>query len=271
MRRFLGLLRATHPLPGAAVTALVGVVTAARGADAATVGWVVASTAVGQASVGWSNDYLDRERDRAAGRTEKPLVTEEVSPRSVLVAAAVGWPVSAALSVSVGLPESLIMLLAVGSAWAYNLGLKATPLSWLPYAVSFGLAPVYIWLATGDRPPTWIVATGALLGVGAHLLNVIPDLEADRVSAMQGLPQRLGLRGSLLLACVILVAALALVLSAAGADTSTPPAVAAAVALITAVAWAGLSGRGKLGFRLTIAAAGAIVLVLLVSPSGLRG
>jgi 4-hydroxybenzoate polyprenyltransferase len=270
MRSLVGLIRATHALPAVAVTVLVGLVVAARGTDAATVVWVLASTAAGQASVGWSNDFLDHHRDAAAGRSEKPLVSGHVAPGTVVVAAVIALPLSFALSLPVGVPEAMVMLAAVLSAWAYNLGVKATPLSWLPYALSFGLAPVYIWLATGDRAPAWVVAGGALLGVGAHLLNAIPDLEADRVGDVRGLPHRLGLRGSLLVASAILAGALVLVLAAGGAEGWSWAAAALAGALIGAVVWAGLHGRTRLAFRLTIAAAAAIVLVLVASPSGLR-
>ena len=268
---FLALIRATHPLPAAAVTALVALVTAVRGADAATLGWVVASTAAGQASVGWSNDYLDRGRDASAGRTDKPLVAGAVSGRTVWIAALIALPVSSALSLPVGLPEAAIMLVAVAAAWAYNLGLKSTLLSWLPYAVAFGLAPVYIWRATGDWPAAWIVAGGALLGVGAHLLNVVPDLESDRAVELNGLPHRLGLRRSLFLACFILALTLGLVLAGAGTGPWSWLVAAAAGGLIGAVAWADLRGRTRLGFRLAIGAAAAIVAVLVVSPSGLGG
>jgi 4-hydroxybenzoate polyprenyltransferase len=267
----LGALRATHPLPAAAVTALVGLVTVAHGADAATLGWVIASTAAGQASVGWSNDYLDREHDAGGGRREKPLVSGEVRPRTVLVLAMVALPLSLALSVPLGLREAGTMFFGLASAWAYNLGLKATALSWLPYAVSFGLAPAYIWLATDGLAPAWLVAGGALLGVAAHLLNVIPDLEEDRAAGVRGLPHRLGLRGSLLLACLILAAALALILGTAGAGAWTVPAAFLAVVLIGAVAWSGLTGRTGMSFRLAIGAAGAIVLVLIASRFGLGG
>jgi 4-hydroxybenzoate polyprenyltransferase len=147
-----------------------------------------------------------------------------------------------------------------------------TVLSWAPYALSFGLAPVYIWLATaGELPPGWIVASSGLLGVAGHLLNVIPDLEADSATAVRGLPHRLRLRGSLLLACAVLVGVLALILSA-----TAPPAAgqliaaALAVMLIGGIAWAGLRGKGRLGFRLTIAAAAAIVAAFLLSPSASR-
>jgi 4-hydroxybenzoate polyprenyltransferase len=265
----LGILRATHPLPAVAVTALVGLVTAVRGADAATLGWVVASTAAGQASVGWANDYLDRDVDAAVGRTEKPLVAGAVSPPTIFVLALIAFPLSFSLSLPVGLAPAVVMLMAASSALAYNAGLKSTALSWLPYAVSFGLAPVYIWLATGDGPPAWLVAGGALLGVGAHLLNVIPDLDRDRVATARGLPHRLGLRGSLLLACAILLGALVLVLAAGGIGRWSWPAAALAGALIGAVAWSGVTGRTHLSFRLAIASATVIVLVLVVSPVGL--
>jgi 4-hydroxybenzoate polyprenyltransferase len=270
-RSFLALVRATHPLPAAAVTVLVGVITAVRGADGATLGWVIASTAAGQASVGWSNDYLDRRRDQAAGRTDKPLVAGDVSARTVWTAALIALPASVALSLPVGFPEAAIMLVAVAAAWAYNLGLKSAVLSWLPYAVAFGLAPVYIWRATADWPPAWIVAAAALLGVGAHILNVIPDLESDRGAELNGLPHRLGLRRSLFLACLILALALGLVLAGAGTGLWSGPVAATAAALIGAVVWADLRGRTRLGFRLAIGAAAAIVAVLVVSPSGLGG
>jgi 4-hydroxybenzoate polyprenyltransferase len=271
--RILALVRATHPLPAVAVTVLVGAVTAARGASAGTLVWVVASSAAGQASVGWSNDYLDRDRDKRAGRAEKPLVAGDVRPGTVLTGALVALPLSALLSGPVGLAESGVMLAAVLSAWGYNLGLKATPLSWMPYAVSFGLAPVYMWMATSgtDLPPAWIVAAAALLGVGAHLLNVLPDLGADRAGAVRGLPHRLGVRGSLLLACGLLAGVLASLLGFGGPpDAGRAAAAGLAAGLIGGVAWAGIRGRNRLGFRLTIAAAGAIVLVLVLSPAALR-
>lgn len=268
-RRALGLVRATHPLPALAVTTLVSVVAASRGATGASLAFVVLSTAAGQASVGWSNDYLDRARDRAAGRSDKPIVGGDVGEGAVLAGSLVAFPVSAALSVPLGLPEATVMTVAVGSAWIYNAVFKSTPLSWLPYAVSFGLAPVYIWIATTDvLPPAWLVVATGLLGVAGHLLNVIPDLEADRATAVRGLPHRLGLRGSLLLACAVLVGVLVLIVSATAPPTA-PQLVAAAAALLLVggIGWAGLRGSGRLGFRLTIAAAAAIVAVFLLSPA----
>jgi 4-hydroxybenzoate polyprenyltransferase len=267
------MVRATHPLPALAVTVLVGAMTAARGAGSSTLLWVIASTAAGQASVGWSNDYLDRGLDAAAGRIDKPLVRGDVSPQAIAVSSLAALALCVLLSIPLGVGETLVMSVAVVSAWSYNAGLKRTALSWLPYAVSFGLAPVYVWLAsTDDLPSPWVVAAASLLGVAAHFLNVIPDLETDRSAMVRGLPHRIGLRGSLLAACGTLTAVLGVVLLAGRGDGAIAAEALVmsglAVALIAGVAWSGLRGRGRLGFLLTILAAGAIVAVFLLLPAG---
>jgi 4-hydroxybenzoate polyprenyltransferase len=261
------LFRATHPVPAAAVTALAGAVVAVRGAGPAVTALATASTLAGQLSVGWSNDYLDGGEDAAAGRRDKPIVAGEVSPSAVWWSATAAFPVSVALSIPLGLPSATVMAAALTSAWAYNLGLKRTVLSWAPYALSFGLAPVYLWLAGGEGlPEGWIVGAAACLGVAGHLTNVLPDLEADRARGARGLPHRLGPRGSLAAAAVALSATLGLALGlGSGPDGGTLAAAAVAAALVIAVVAAGAMGKGRAAFLLTIAAAAAVVAVFLLS------
>lgn len=271
-----GLIRATHPVPAVSVTLIVGALMIAREADPAGVGWGVASTAAGQASVGWSNDFLDRRRDAAAHRREKPLVAGSVSPRSVIAAAVIALAGCIALALPLGAVETVVMAIAVASAWAYNAGLKETVLSWVPYAVSFGLLPVFVWIATpgGGAPPPWIVAGASLLGVAGHLMNVLPDLERDARSGDRGLPHRLGASGSLLISCLVLATMLVVVLIAlrifddpSFAQMTTA---ASATVFVAAVAWSGARGRHGLGFMLTIAAAAAIALLVVLSPEAIR-
>jgi 4-hydroxybenzoate polyprenyltransferase len=242
---------------------------AARGAGASTVAWVVASAAAGQASVGWSNDYLDRVEDARVGRRDKPLVVGTVSPAVLAVAAPLAFAASVVLSVPLGIPEALVMGMAVASAWSYNLWLKRTAASWVPYAASFGLVPLYAWVVTDAVPPLWLVLVGALLGVSAHLTNVLPDLQADRTLGRLGLPQRLGIRGSLFGACALLLIALAVALAGSGAwrdaTTGISLAAAAAVVLVAAVFVSVRRGYARAGFYLTIAAAAAIVAVVILS------
>jgi 4-hydroxybenzoate polyprenyltransferase len=97
---------------------------------------------------------------------------------------------------------------AVGSAWAYNAGVKATVLSPLPYAVSFGLLPAFVTLGLPGHPwprPALMGAT-ALLGIGAHFINTLADREDDARSGIAGLPQRMGATACLLTGVLLLSA-----------------------------------------------------------------
>ena len=48
---------------------------------------------------------------------------------------------------------------------------------------------------------------GALLGVGAHLVNALPDLADDEATGVRGLPHRLGPRWTPPVATAVLVLA----------------------------------------------------------------
>jgi 4-hydroxybenzoate polyprenyltransferase len=98
--------------------------------------------------------------------------------------------------------------------WGYDVGLKATVASWLPYAVAFGTLPAVATLAASPPrwPPAWALAAGALLGVGAHFANVLPDLGEDAATGVRGLPHRLGARATAVGGAVLLLAASVVIL-----------------------------------------------------------
>ncbi|QMU77701.1 UbiA family prenyltransferase [Streptacidiphilus sp. PB12-B1b] len=240
-RRALGLVRAAHAPPTAAVTALITLLALAAGRDP--VGAVLVALAVltGQLSVGWSNDRIDLRRDLAADRRDKPLVTGVVSARDVSVGAGTALALCIPLSLASGLPAGAAHLAGVAAAWAYNLGVKRTLLSWLPYALGFGLLPAFVTLGLPGHPwpPVWLPVAGALLGIGAHITNVLPDIDADLAAGVRGLPQRLGAHRSRSLAAAALLAASAvLVLGPAGRPG--------------AVGWAGLVVTGALGVAVVL-------------------
>jgi 4-hydroxybenzoate polyprenyltransferase len=207
------LLGATHPMPSLAVTVLATAVSAAAGRSAGGCVLIAGAVLTGQLSIGWLNDLLDRDLDRAAGRRDKPLATGEVTPRQVATACAVSVSACVPLSLASGWRAGLAHLLAVAGGWAYDLGLKRTVLSWLPYAVSFGLLTAFITLGLPGHPapPWWLVTGGALLGTGAHFLNVVPDVEDDLAAGIRGLPQRIGAARSAVAGAVLLAAAVVVV------------------------------------------------------------
>ena len=221
------LVRACHPEPTAAVTALAATLAAAAGANPLLVGAAFLS---GQLSIGWSNDWLDAARDRTVGRSDKPTVrglSVPVLRTAALLAATACVP----LSLLLGWRAGVVHLVAVASGWAYNLRLKATAVSFLPYALSFGLVPSVISLAAADRfAPWWATTAGALLGMGAHGANVLPDLDDDLATGVVGLPHRLGRRPTALLSGLLLV--LATVALAVGPGLRLVGAIAVALSVV---------------------------------------
>ncbi|HYF74117.1 MAG TPA: hypothetical protein VD864_14900, partial [Nocardioides sp.] len=73
-----GLVRAAHAGPAVAVVVLATLLAVAADLSPGTVVLVASAVLAGQLTVGWSNDLLDEARDRAVGRTEKPLVSGAV-------------------------------------------------------------------------------------------------------------------------------------------------------------------------------------------------
>jgi 4-hydroxybenzoate polyprenyltransferase len=265
-----------HPGPALAVTVVATLLAVAAGAPAATVALVAAAFAAGQLSIGWSNDWLDAARDVAVGRSDKPVATGAVSSGSVRRAAVVAAVLAVPLSLALGVPAAVAHLVGVASGWTYNLGLKSTAWSWAPYAVTFGLLPAVVTLALpgAPLPPAWAIAAGALLGIGAHLVNVLPDLEDDAATGVRGLPHRLGRRTSSLLApAVLTVASLLVVLGPAGAPGPWDWAALAAVAVLASVAAgsATTSGRRRLPLLATVLVAAVDVVLLLAHGSALTG
>jgi len=255
VKRAVALLGACHPGPAFAVTLLAGLLAGAVGLGPGRVALVVAAVLTGQLSIGWSNDLVDLARDRAVGRVDKPLVDGRVSERAVRTACALAVAATVPLSLACGWGAGLVHLVCVAAGWAYNLGLKSTPWSWLPYAVAFGGLPVFVALtAEPDQlPPLWLPLAGALLGVGAHFVNVLPDLDDDAATGVRGLPHRLGARWSPVVAAAVLVAAAVVIVVGAPVDSGV---VAAAALLLTAgLAAVALLAHGRAPFRAAIAMA----------------
>jgi 4-hydroxybenzoate polyprenyltransferase len=267
-----GLLRACHPGPCLAVTAFTSALALAAGRGAGSA-WVALAVLSGHLSVGWSNDWIDADRDRAAGRRDKPVVTGAASAAAVGSAALVALVACVPLSVIAGgIRAAAVHLLAVGVAWAYNLGLKGTVSSPLPYAVSFALLPVFVAASVGGTAPWWTVVATALLGAGAHFTNALPDLDADDATGVRGLPQRIGRRASVLAGAALLLAGAGIVAAALPPGVAGRAAAAVAGVLLATGAALGLGRRHdarRAPFTLTMLGAGALVVALVAAGATL--
>jgi 4-hydroxybenzoate polyprenyltransferase len=263
MKLVRALIIASHPVPSLAVTAIATLLAAEAappGFGAVRLVLVALAVLAGQLSVGWSNDAIDADRDTAAARTDKPAATGLISVRALWLGAAVGVTATLALAAALG-PVSLAIDAAMTAvAWAYNLGLKSTVWSGACYAVAFGLLLSFAASALPGAPlATWSVTlAAALLGLGAHFANVLPDLAADARNGVRGLPQRVAARygpgATRGAALALLLAASVLLLVAASPGRRWVAVAGLCCAVVLAVA--GALGRGQLPFLAAIGIAG---------------
>lgn len=271
-RKMLQLLRASHIQPVVAVTAIATAlaVAAHQGLGSATVAGAVAA---GQLTVGWSNDYLDRDRDLKSGRLDKPLVAgavEAITVRRCAIAAAVAC---VPLSLLLGWQAGALHVAAVSVAMSYNVGLKATRWSPLPYILSFGSLPAVITLSAAGHPlpPWWAVGGAALLGCGAHFINTLADADTDRVTNVRGLPQRFGPRASLWVGVGLLgLSAATLALGPTGPmGKSDALLLIAAWSAALGVAWAQRVNNPRVAWSLTLVTAVIVVALLIANGRSL--
>lgn len=168
--------------------------------------WVIIATASGQASVGWFNDYLDAQVDKSLDRKHKPVVRHSLNPENlkkpIIVASLLAIPFS---FLAAGWLGGIAHLGAIASAQIYNRHLSRTVWSWLPYAISFALLPIFCWQAASKDiwPSENILVIAILVGVIAHIFNALPDLELDRRVRFGGLVVYLGRCKSIALLVVL--------------------------------------------------------------------
>ncbi len=144
-----------------------------------------------QFAIGAANDLVDAADDRAA----KPwkAIPRGVLSRRTAIALAAGFA-GAGMVISAPLPGApwLVGIAGLFCGLAYDVQLKRTALSWLPFAIAFPLIPVWVYLAL-DRWDSLLWAAfplGALLGFALHLANQAPDVPKE--PNLRGIAHRLG-------------------------------------------------------------------------------
>ena len=264
------LLRAAHIEPSLAVTLAAGALALGAGLGARTAA-VVAAVGSGQLSIGWSNDWFDRRRDLAAGRTDKPIAQGRIGARTVAAAAMTSAAACVVASLALGPAAGPVHLLAVAAGWGYNLRAKRTWYSVVPWALAFGLLPAVVTLTTPVQrwPAPWLLIAGAVLGSGAHFANAIPDLDADRATAVRGLPHRLGRRGSHIATVALVGAGFAAVVAGLGDPVLGTVIAGLGGTGLIGVAYALWSQRERLAFRLVTALLVLLAVLVVVAGSAL--
>ena len=189
-----GLARLVHPFPSALDAAVTLALALLAGALVGRAELLGASMLLIQFSIGTFNDLLDAPADAIAGRS-KPLVDGRVTARIALPVVVVCGLAGLVLAGFAGPATALVACAGYGIGLAYDVRLKASPWSWLPYAAGIPLLPVFAWVgATGDLPgPIFVLAgLGALGGTSLAIANSLADAERDAASRTRTVATALG-------------------------------------------------------------------------------
>ena len=207
MKRLRGLLQACHFGPSVLVTTVAFLIAQALWWEGPA--YVIAvGVLLGQLIVGWTNDLHDYEDDLKHNRVAKPLVSGLITPNQLRSAIVSVTPLAVLVNLfgPLGLKGGAVYLLGIGFGLAYNFYFKYTALSPLPYVIAFAALPASIVLAVDENPPLWMMAAGSMLGVAAHIANVLKDFEEDGQSGICSFPRIIGERASRISIAILLLA-----------------------------------------------------------------
>jgi 4-hydroxybenzoate polyprenyltransferase len=245
-------VRLVHPFPSildGVVVAVIAIVAGGVPLDAVRLG--VAMTAL-QASIGTLNDLVDAPRD-AGRKPGKPIPAGTVSigaARSVAAGAAAVGLVLSALSGAATFALAVVIL-AIG--YGYDVRLRGTTWSWLPFAVGIPLLPVFGWLgAVGSLPASFalLIPAAVLAGAALAVANARADYERDIEAGAPSVATALGLRGSWIVHAALLGMVLVVAVGTlAAADVSDVVLGTAFVAVALVTCGMGASRRGGPGVR----------------------
>lgn len=213
LARVLLAARVIHPFP-TALNVAATIVLAAIANDGLPASAVLARLAAAmfcvQAAIGATNDYCDRNLD-ALTKPSKPMVRGAIEPGAALALAAAFAVVAGLLSATFGLLSVAAGAVGLAAGLAYDLRLKRTVLSAVPFMVALAALPFWVWLSL-DRFDTnlwWLLPFAPFAGLAVHLSNTLPDLDADVRAGVRGLAHTIGRRASIALAWGSLAAAIA--------------------------------------------------------------
>jgi 4-hydroxybenzoate polyprenyltransferase len=142
-----------------------------------------------QFAIGVMNDVADVDSD-AAGKPYKPIVRGVVSRRLAAGAGGVLSAVGLLIAATVNLATLALAATGFGAGLAYDLGLRRTPLSWLPWWGGIALLPLAAYAAAGALSPRLLVLLplALLVALGLHCANASPDIDGDRRAGRRSLP-----------------------------------------------------------------------------------
>ena len=224
---------------------MTAIVAAIAGADPARILLLAFSMLCLQLAIGAINDWADAPAD-ATAQPNKPIPAGLVPRPAAVLVGCLAALAGLSLAAIAGLGALVVAAAGLATGLVYDLRLKGTRWSWVPYAVGIPLLPVFAWVgATGTVPAAFavLVPVAMLAGAALAVANAVADLERDAGAGVDTVATSLGLtaarRVGAALEGAVAVAALisALALGGSGAWLAVGAVGAAIVAGGVALGW----------------------------------
>jgi protoheme IX farnesyltransferase len=198
--RIRSLIFLGHPGPSILVTAVLVAIAglAGRGIpDAVRILQLIGAMLPVQLCIGVVNDVVDLPGD-AVAKPHKPLVRGVVSRPTAATIGVVLGAIGLGAAATINLPTLGLDALALGAGLSYDLGLRRTALSWVPWWGGMAVLPFEGYASVGSIPSKLLalIPLSGLVALGLHFANALPDIDDDRVAGRRSLPVLAGVNGS---------------------------------------------------------------------------
>ena len=185
-----------HPGPSVLVTVVLVAIAGLAGhrvPDASRILQLIGAMLPVQFCIGVINDVVDLPEDTVA-KPHKPLVRGVIRRSTALVSGLVLGAIGLAIAATINGQTLGFDALALGAGLAYDLGLRRTPLSWVPWWAGMAVLPLEGYASVGSIPSRMLVLIplSGLIAIGLHFANALPDIDGDRRSGRRSLPVIVG-------------------------------------------------------------------------------
>jgi 4-hydroxybenzoate polyprenyltransferase len=170
-----------------------------------------------QLCIGVINDVVDLPAD-AVAQPYKPLVRGVLRRSTAAWIGAILGAIGLGVAATINLATFGLGVAALGAGLSYDLGLRRTVLSWVPWWGGMAVLPLMAYASAGSIPSTLLVVIplAALIAIGLQVANAQPDIETDREAGVASFPVLIGTRTARWAGPVALAAAGVLALALAG-------------------------------------------------------
>ena len=188
------MIRLTHPFPSVLDGIVSGAIAFLAGGSSGVALRIGLAMTLLQLGIGTVNDIVDAPRD-AGRKTGKPIPAGLVPLSAARITAGACFIAGIGLAALASPITGLLAPVVIAIGLVYDLRLKGTAWSWLPFALGIPLLPVFGWAGvTGGLPGPFLILLPAAVAAGAALAvgNALVDVERDRAAGVSSIAVALG-------------------------------------------------------------------------------